>query len=52
MRNANTTREWFLSKEKDEAAIAKHFVALSTNKAAVVKFGIAAQHKFFILRLI
>lgn len=46
MTNANTARDWFLSEAKDEAAIAKHFVALSTNEADVVKFGIAAENMF------
>jgi glucose-6-phosphate isomerase len=46
MTNANTAREWFLAEAKDEAFIAKHFVALSTNEADVVKFGIAAENMF------
>ncbi|MEP7144452.1 MAG: glucose-6-phosphate isomerase [Ferruginibacter sp.] len=46
MTNANTAREWFLKKAKDEAFIAKHFVALSTNEADVVKFGIAPENMF------
>lgn len=31
---------------KDEAFVAQHFVALSTNKKAVVKFGIAEENMF------
>ena len=46
MTNANTAREWFLKEAKDEAHIAKHFAALSTNEADVVKFGIAAENMF------
>jgi glucose-6-phosphate isomerase len=46
MTNANTAREWFLAEAKEEAFIAKHFVALSTNEADVVKFGIAAENMF------
>lgn len=38
--NANTAREWFLKHSGDEKAIARHFVALSTNAEAVSKFGI------------
>ena len=46
MTNAHTARNWFLQQAKDEAHIAKHFVALSTNEAAVVKFGIDAKNMF------
>ncbi len=46
MTNAHSAREWFLQDAKDEAFIAKHFVALSTNEADVVKFGIAAENMF------
>jgi glucose-6-phosphate isomerase len=44
--NAHTAREWFLNKAVDEAAIAKHFVALSTNAAEVSKFGIDTKNMF------
>lgn len=46
MTNAHTARSWFLEKAKDEAAIAKHFVALSTNAKAVAEFGIDTQNMF------
>jgi len=46
MTNAHTAREWFLKKAKDEKHIAKHFVALSTNEAEVVKFGIDKNNMF------
>jgi len=46
MTNAHTAREWFLRKAKDESAIEKHFVAMSTNKEGVVKFGIHPDHMF------
>ena len=46
MTNAFTAREWFLQQAKDEAHIAKHFVALSTNEPAVVKFGIDKENMF------
>jgi len=46
MTNANTARAWFLEAAKEEAFIAKHFVALSTNEKDVVKFGIAAENMF------
>ena len=32
MANARSARDWFLARAKDEAAIAKHFVAISTNE--------------------
>lgn len=43
--NANTVRSWFL-KAASEAAIAKHFVAVSTNTEAVVGFGMAPENIF------
>ncbi len=44
--NAQTAREWFLKTAKDPAAVAKHFVALSTNAKEVTKFGIDTQNMF------
>lgn len=44
--NANTAKKWFLEHAKDESAIAKHFVALSTNTEEVTKFGIDAKNMF------
>ena len=46
MTNAHTARDWFLTQAKEAAHIPLHFVALSTNEAAVVKFGIAAENMF------
>lgn len=46
MTNAHTARAWFLEHTKDEKAIAKHFVALSTNEQAVTAFGIDKQNMF------
>jgi glucose-6-phosphate isomerase len=46
MTNANSARKWALAELKDEAAIAKHFVALSTNAEAVSKFGIDTANMF------
>ncbi|WP_370478069.1 glucose-6-phosphate isomerase [Tamlana flava] len=43
--NANTIKEWFL-KSADEAAIAKHFVAVSTNIKNVKAFGIDENNIF------
>jgi glucose-6-phosphate isomerase len=46
MTNAATAREWLLAALKDEAAVARHFVAVSTNEAEVEKFGIDTQNMF------
>ncbi|MBN8826371.1 MULTISPECIES: glucose-6-phosphate isomerase [unclassified Spirosoma] len=46
MTNAQTARQWFLDAAKDEAAIAKHFAALSTNQKDVEKFGIDPSNMF------
>ncbi len=44
--NANTAKEWFLRAAKDPRAVAKHFVALSTNTEEVAKFGIDTKNMF------
>jgi len=46
MTNAETAKQWFLEHAKEEAAVAKHFVAISTNLDAVKKFGIAEENMF------
>jgi glucose-6-phosphate isomerase len=46
MTNAHTARTWFLQTAKDEAHVAKHFVALSTNEKEVTKFGIDKENMF------
>jgi glucose-6-phosphate isomerase len=46
MTNAQSAREWFLAQAKAEAAVAQHFVAVSTNAAEVAKFGIDTQNMF------
>jgi len=46
MTNARTAREWSLASLGDEAAVAKHFVAVSTNAAEVAKFGIDTANMF------
>jgi len=46
MTNARTARAWSLAKLGDEKAVAKHFVALSTNAAEVTKFGIDTANMF------
>ena len=46
MTNAHSARDWFLKTAKDEAHVAKHFAALSTNEKEVVKFGIDKANMF------
>ncbi|MCI0703264.1 MAG: glucose-6-phosphate isomerase [Planctomycetia bacterium] len=46
MTNAQTAREWLLSALRDPAAVAKHFVAVSTNADAVSAFGIDTANMF------
>lgn len=46
MTNAHTARSWFMEQAKDESAVAKHFVALSTNGKAVSAFGIDTNNMF------
>ena len=44
--NAHTARAWCLAALEDEAAIAKHFVAISTNEQEVGRFGIDTANMF------
>ncbi len=46
MTNAHTAREWALSALGEESAVAKHFVAVSTNAEEVSKFGIDTDNMF------
>ena len=46
MTNAHSARNWFLQHAKEEAHIAKHFAALSTNEKEVVAFGIDKANMF------
>jgi glucose-6-phosphate isomerase len=46
MTNAFSAREWFLKYAKDEAHVAKHFVAVSTNAKEVAAFGIDQENMF------
>jgi glucose-6-phosphate isomerase len=47
MTNAHTARDWLLAAlGGDEKAVAKHFVAVSTNAAEVAKFGIDTANMF------
>jgi glucose-6-phosphate isomerase len=46
MTNAFTARQWFLETAGDEAHVARHFVAVSTNADAVQSFGIDSDNMF------
>jgi glucose-6-phosphate isomerase len=46
MTNAHTARDWALKSLGDEKAVAKHFVAISTNAKEVAKFGIDTANMF------
>jgi glucose-6-phosphate isomerase len=46
MTNARSAREWALAALRDERAVARHFVAVSTNAAEVGKFGIDTANMF------
>ncbi len=46
MMNAHSARQWFLNAAHNEAAIARHFVAMSTNAQAVSQFGIDNRNMF------
>jgi glucose-6-phosphate isomerase len=46
MTNAHSARDWALASLGDDAAIAKHFVAVSTNATEVEKFGIDTDNMF------
>ncbi|MBY7997348.1 glucose-6-phosphate isomerase [Vibrio fluvialis] len=46
MTNAHSARDWFLTTAGDEAHVAKHFAALSTNAQAVAEFGIDTDNMF------
>ncbi|MGA9389630.1 MAG: glucose-6-phosphate isomerase [Candidatus Sulfotelmatobacter sp.] len=46
MTNAATARRWVVNALKNDAAVAKHFVAVSTNQEGVAKFGIDTANMF------
>ena len=46
MTNAHTARDWLLAGLEDQAATARHFVAVSTNAQEVTKFGIDTANMF------
>ena len=46
MTNARTAEQWFLKAAKERSAIARHFVAVSTNRKLVTEFGVAEENIF------
>ncbi len=44
--NAHTARNWLIEKLGDEAAVARHFIAISTNAEGVSAFGIDTANMF------
>ncbi len=46
MTNAHSARQWLLAALRDDRAVAKHFVAVSTNAEEVAKFGIDTANMF------
>ena len=44
--NAHSARDWLVSRLGDDAAVARHFVAVSTNARRVADFGIDTQNMF------
>lgn len=46
MTNAHTAEAWFMAAAQDKSAIAKHFVAVSTNRKLVTAFGISEDNIF------
>ena len=46
MTNADSARKWFLAQAGDDMHIARHFVAISTNRAAIETFGIHRANMF------
>ncbi|OEE87658.1 glucose-6-phosphate isomerase [Enterovibrio norvegicus FF-162] len=46
MTNALSARDWFLATAEEQAHVAKHFAALSTNAKSVAEFGIDTDNMF------
>ncbi len=46
MANAHSARQWLLNRVMDETAVARHFVAMSTNREKVSAFGIDPENMF------
>jgi glucose-6-phosphate isomerase len=46
MLNAQSARDWFIELTANEKAVARHFVAVTTNKVAATEFGILEENMF------
>jgi glucose-6-phosphate isomerase len=46
MLNAQSARDWFVELTANEKAVARHFVAVTTNKVAATEFGILEENMF------
>ena len=46
MTNAHTARDWVLKALSDEKAVARHFLAVSTNSVKVQEFGIDSANMY------
>ncbi|MEA3543972.1 MAG: glucose-6-phosphate isomerase, partial [Thermodesulfobacteriota bacterium] len=46
MTNAHSARQWLVQQVKDETAVVRHFVAISTNRKNVCDFGIDPENMF------
>ena len=46
MANAHSARDWFLAAARNEEAVTRHFVAMSTNEEGVARFGIDTANMF------
>ncbi len=44
LHNANTARNWLLARAPDEDAVARHFLAVTSNQQAAIAFGIKPNH--------
>ena len=44
--NAHTARDWLMDNARDEAAVAKHFIAVSANVEEATRFGIEEENIF------
>ncbi len=46
MMNAHSAREWFVNVTNNESAVARHFVAVTTNKEKATEFGVLSENMF------
>lgn len=46
LKNTQAARRWFLAQGGNEADLHRHFIAVTSNRAAAIEFGIAAENIF------